>query len=438
MNPEHLTVVALEVEAFKRLTAAHVTPTATGLVLVRGRNAQGKSSLIESMLDALGSEKADLPITEGEHGGSVKVRLSNGDPAEDLIVEEKLTRDSAGKAKRALSITAANGSKVKGPAGVLKGLRGHFADPVAFLEMKPAEQVKTVLRILEMDVDLEALEAKAEGFYEQRRDLGRDRDRTAKASAEIDHEVAGLPAPPEGPGLEALTEELQAAKDSNAELEGHRQTMVSTSLRGKEAADRLERLKAEVDKLEAEVSSQRDAWKASAEAVKAAGEPIDVSPIVEQITAHEEAGRASGKRELAESARAAHAAADEEWQEASNGLEETRLDIAKLLGSADFPIDGMAYDHEAKALTIGGIPFSQASQAERLKAAAAVAMAGSPSIRVMFAREGSLLDDESRVQLAELAEASKFQLWLEVVDSNPEGAGVWIEDGEASQDGPQG
>ena len=93
----------------------------------------------------------------------------------------------------------------------------------------------------------------------------------------------------------------------------------------------------------------------------------------------------------------------------------------------------MTYDAGTKTLKLNEIPFAQASQAERLKAAASVAMAGDPAIRVMFAREGSLLDEESRIYLAELAEASGFQLWLEVVDSEAEGSGVWIEDGEAFQ-----
>lgn len=430
-----MTVVRLDIDSFKRLRAAHVTPTPTGLVLVRGKNAAGKSSLIESMLDVLGAEKADLPITEGQHSGGVKVCLSNGNPEEDLIVEEKITRDSAGKAKRALSITAANGSKKKGPASVLKSLRGHFADPVAFFNMSAADQVKTVLIVLGLDEELAVLEGAETGLYDRRRDLGRDVDRLAKALAEIQSEVDGLPAPPTEGTIDELATELQRIKDHNAFIDHERAKMNLAADRGTEATARLARLQAEVATLGVEVDNQRGAWTIASELIKGKTRE-DPEPTVERMRAHEEAAKHAGRRELLESTRVQHEEAAGAHAHIEEGLASARQSIAELLGSATFPVEGMSYDHEAKVLTVGGIPFSQVSQGERLTASAVIAMAGSPAIRVMFAREGSLLDEESRVQLATIAEASGFQLWLEVVDDNAEGAGVWIEEGEAFQNEP--
>lgn len=431
-SPRPHTIVELTVDSFKRLHAAHLEPTPTGLVLVRGKNAAGKSSLIESMLDVLGAEKAELPITEGKHGGGVRIRLSNGDPSRDLIVEEKITRDSGGKAKRALSIVAADGAKVKGPAGVLKELRGRFADPVAFLEMKPEDQVKTVLGVLGLDEQLIDLELTAEGHYGRRRDLGRDADRIGKAAAELEAEVQGLSDPVSPGALRAAAEELQAARDHNAGLRAHQVTMDAAQAQGVEASQRLVRLREEIVKLEDEIAVQRETWVAAAAAVK--GKLlIDSAPIVERIEAHESGAKAAGRRELALETRANATAAQTEHATAEAALLSTRQAIAELLGGVVFPIEGMAYDHETKALTIGGIPLSQASQAERLKVGAGVAMAGSPEIGVLFVREGSLLDDDSRIDLATLAESANFQLWFEKVDSNSDGAGVWIEDGEATQ-----
>lgn len=436
-----VTVVRLEVDAFQRLRAAHVTPTATGLVPVRGRNAQGKSSLIGSMLDALGVEKSDLPITEGEHGGSVEIELAGENPGSTLIVREKITRDSAGKAKRSLTITAADGSKVKTPAAVLKELRGRFADPVAFLEMPAADQVKTVLHVLGLAAELQRLEDVAAEQYETRRDLGREADRVGKAAQELQNEVRGLPALPDHPeGLEGLTTALQQAKDHNARVQSLGVMLTTATTRGKELKARREAMAAQLAKLEKEIAEtdeaidqQRVDWTATKELMGEAGEPLDLEPILEEIRAHESAGKARARRELASETQREADEAKAEHAEAEAALEVTRTEIAQLLTGAPFPVEGMGYDVEAKTLTIGGIPFGQASQAERLKAAAAVAMSGSPAIRVLFAREGSLLDDESQALLGQLAEARGFQLWLEVVDSDPNGAGIWIEDGEASQ-----
>jgi len=185
-----MTVVHLKVDGYQRMIAADVTPALTGAIEIRGRNGQGKSSLIEAMAEALGVVKSDLPITEGEHAAEVEVDLG------DLIVLKKWTRDSGGQAKAALTVKGRDGSKLKSPAAVLKELRGNFADPVAFLEMKAPEQVKTVLGVTGLDEELERLEGIVLGNYDDRRDLGRDLDRSAKALDVLRLEVEGLPSPP--------------------------------------------------------------------------------------------------------------------------------------------------------------------------------------------------------------------------------------------------
>ena len=124
-------------------------------------------------------------------------------------------------------------------------------------------------------------------------------------------------------------------------------------------------------------------------------------------------------------------AAAAEHAKADSDLEAVRAKIRDLLAAAPFPVDGMAYDPDEKQITINGIPLAGASQAERIRIAAAVAMAGEPAIRVLFAREGSLLDDEGKAELARIADEKVWQLWLECVDSEREGTGIWIEGGEA-------
>lgn len=434
-----LTVVRLDVDSFKRLRAAHVTPTPHGLVLVRGRNDQGKSSLLEAMQAALLGKAAapELPITEGAHGAVTVVDLG------ELVVTKRWTRDSGGKAKAALTVEAKDGSHLASPQAILDNLVGRFADPVAFLAMKPAEQVKTVLAVLGLDQQLQTLEERAARQFEERRDLGRDADRMAKAEAQMALEVEGLPGPPAGSSAEELTAQLQAITEHNQARERWASARSMAEARGSAARRRLEQIEAEMERLAQErvqaavdLDAQRQAW---AEANVAVGnlEPADPEPVMAQLRAHEQAAKHQGRRELLEETRQQAAAARSAHAGADAALEGTRTMIAELLRGARFPIDGMAYDPDQKLLTIGGIPFSQASQSMRIKVAAAVAMAGSPQIQVLFGREGSLLDDDSRLQLAQLAAERGFQLWLEVVDSTREGAGIWIEEGVAYSEDEQ-
>lgn len=443
-----LTVLELTVDSFQRIRVAHVHPSPTGLVLVRGENGEGKSSLIGSMLDTLGAERTVLPIAEGAHKSVVEIDLGA------LKIKKRYKRGSDGKKKPSITIETADGSKVPGtPAAILKELRGYFADPVAFLEMDTADQVKVVLGVLGLAEKLELLEAKHDGSYDRRRDYGRDADQAIKAMEEITAEVAKLGAPSAKRSLEVLTADLATANEHNTLLETLDATRRNLVQRGKEVAERIPLIDTRIEELQAQLddahSEKNKAEKQREETLAdyrdtiaelEGAERISTAVIHNEMLAHEEDAKTAGKRELLARAEETAAAAVSKHKDEEDALVAVRAEISELLGGTVFPIPGMSYDHENKVILIGTVPFAQASQAERIKAAAAIAMAGSPRLRVLFAREGSLLDHKSQMQLAKIAEEKGFQLWLEIVDSNPDGAGIWIEDGEAFEveDGKDG
>lgn len=484
-TPSRLSIVRLEVDSYKRLRAARLELSPKGLVRVRGRNGAGKSSTLDAVLDLLGVERPERPITEGQHAGFVEAVLESDDPNARLVVRERLTRDSGGQAKRALTIEAADGSKVSGPAGVLKALRGRFVDPVAFLDMKPDEQVKTVLHVLGLADELGRLEQVVQGHYDRRRDLGRDADRLEKAAGELALEVEGLPPVVAEGTAQELGERLKAAKDRNANLQTWADRRDEAASRGKELTRRVQELEAELSNARERKAQAVADW-GTANGVLQAHQPEDTAPIEAALANVEAAARDQARRELAAKARNEAINARGLHAEAERELAAARDAIGALLGSVEFPIDGMRYDHEAKELQVSTIPdavrrdgealnrymlehgpclvpLSQASQAERLKVAAAIAMAGAgEGLGVLVVREGSLLDEQSQAELAALVQARGFQLLFEVVESLPDrcarcglpasvhghgetggedshpfekptptGGGIWIEDGEA-------
>jgi len=425
-STEPMTVVSLEVDSFQRLTAANVRPSPSGLVEVQGRNAQGKSSLIEAMMAGLLGKAgaSDLPITEGEHGAEVKIDLG------EIIVTRKWTRDSGGSPKSKLSVTAADGSTIRSPQGVLDYLTGQFADPVSFLGMRPADQAKTVLGITGLDADLARLEDEAEGIFDRRRDANRDHDRLAQAASRIAEEVRGLPEPPTEGSIEELTAQLQQANETNAEVDRLMSVQRESRERGTELGERRQRLLAEIEQIDVSLEEHRSRW-SDADAQLKEVTRVETAPIAEALKAHEDAQRFQGRRDLLASTQESLAQAEQSRESLNADLEAKRAEINELIAGAPFPIDGMSYDSETKAIAINGIPFSKASQAERLKAAAAVALAGTAKIRVMFIRDASLLDHASLEVLVKAAEESGFQVWAEIVANENNGVGIWIEDGVA-------
>lgn len=445
-SPRPMTVVGLVVDAYKRLRAAHFSPSPTGLVQVRGRNGQGKSSLLDAVEVALrgGKSSDELPITQGEHGARVVLDLG------ELVVKRTWKRDSGGEAKSQLVVENADGTRRKGPQELLDMLCGQFVDPQRFLSLKPLEQAKEALRVVppiggvRVHEELERLERRAEEQFAQRRDLGRDADRTQKLVEELEQQ-AGLFEPDHKsyPDAASLAAALQEAKDYNAGLQTLARQRDSAIEKGRQAHARVERLTLALAKAQEELAkAQEDERSAGAEWRTANGMladavEIDVTPIVTQLGEIEAEQQRRAKHEMLAQAREEAARAAAVHKAADVELETTREAISGLLAAAQFPVEGMTYDPESKSLRIGLIPFSQASQMEKIDAGAAIAMAGDPPIRVLFIRNASLFDEASLARLARRAEERGYQVFCELVDDQKAGPGVWIEDGEAFVESPE-
>jgi hypothetical protein len=79
---------------------------------------------------------------------------------------------------------------------------------------------------------------------------------------------------------------------------------------------------------------------------------------------------------------------------------------AEILGAAKLPVDGLSIDDEG--ITLNGVPFVQASGAERLRVALGLAIAASPALGDVWIRDGALLDEES-LELVEQARDRRRQ-----------------------------
>jgi hypothetical protein len=106
---------------------------------------------------------------------------------------------------------------------------------------------------------------------------------------------------------------------------------------------------------------------------------------------------------------------------------------AKALATAKFPLPGLSFSASG-GVCYNGIPFSQISTAEQMRISAAIGLALNPGLRVMFIRNGSLIDSAGMETLKSLAESHNAQLWVERVGAlSGELPGVVIEDGAVTQ-----
>jgi len=114
-------------------------------------------------------------------------------------------------------------------------------------------------------------------------------------------------------------------------------------------------------------------------------------------------------------------------KKAKDNLEVFRAYRDSIIAKASFPIAGLSFGRDE--LVYNGFPFSQASDADRLRVACAVVMAQNKRLRVIRVRQGSLLDPKSSALLEQLAEEMDFQVWKESVTMD-RNVGIHIIDGE--------
>jgi len=81
-------ITGLEIENVKRVQAVHMEPAETGLTVIGGDNRQGKTSVLDAIMAALGGEKfaPSNAVRDGADQGQVTVTLSNG-----LVVTRSFT-----------------------------------------------------------------------------------------------------------------------------------------------------------------------------------------------------------------------------------------------------------------------------------------------------------------------------------------------------------
>lgn len=392
-------IVGLEVENYGRIKAVSMEPDATGAVIISGRNAQGKTSLMNAIWAALGGRagnNAAKPVREGAKQARVTVDLG------DMVVTRVWRKDTTN-----LEVRSKDGAVYKSPQALLDGFIGKLSfDPLAFTRLKEREQKEALMQLVDLDIDLDAVQSKRETVFAERTAVGQERKRLGEVS--VDESL-----PQHERSAADLIDKIRQA--SNADIERGR--IEEAGRAAAESVAELERrLAAEQERL-AGLREQRDAMPA----------PVDVAPLeaeLNQIDSHNAAIRENNAARAAFAEAARLDALRDELTAEIEALDSTK---AAALERAEFPVPGLGFD--AEGVTFNSVPFAQASSAEQIRVSMAMSIAANPKLRVVRVMDGSLLDDDGMKIVTDLAAEHDFQVWIERV-ANGDGVGFLIEDGE--------
>lgn len=408
-----------------RLTAVEITPDGN-TVIISGKNAQGKSSVLNSIWLALDYASAHKSITEPLHKGEAE-----GEVTLDLG-EFTVTREFSGD-KTKLKVENRAGARYPSPQAMLDKLIGSLSfDPVAFATMRDEDQLK-VLRDL-VGLDFTDLDRQRKEVYEERTLVNRQ-------LKEAEALLADMPKPEGKAPVDALeiselqqkiseaNRKQQERSDLGREIDGVDTRIEAARYNIKMAREEMDRLQQRIDDLEdnlADFAVQRSSLINRFDAIKVP----NMGSLTEQLAEVERSRVAVQQRESYTKQKARIEALSTEAYALTKQLKFIDDQKDAQLSSCNMPIAGLSFDDSQ--VLYNGVPFRQASQAEQLRVSMAMAMALNPELRVIRVLDASLLDEDNMAIIKEMAAEHDFQVWLEVVQNEP-GMGVFIEDGKVKE-----
>jgi len=413
-------IVNLDIQNVMRIKAVHIEPNGN-VVVLGGRNAQGKTSVLDAISVAIGGMKLcpEVPIREGQDEAEITLQLG------EMLITRKFKR-KGDTFTSSLVVKNAEGQPLSPPQKTLDALIGRLAfDPLEFARMSPAGARETLRELVGLDV--EQLEDELGRVYRQRTEAG-----IAKRAAQA--VVDELPVPPafELPvSVDGVMAEMRAAGDRRAEFEELKGIAERSKYNYDTAAARVTRLREELGDAEASVTKYLNSLAMADNAIKDFVAP-DLDEIQGRFAQAQEhntrAERITQERNrYAEKAEQAAQAA-EAWKALDAEHNQIAYKIKKMTEAVTYPIEDMELRPEG--VFYQGVPFEQGSRAERIKVSLAMGMAMNDKLRILLIRDGSVLDKESMATIAKLAEEQDFQFWIEMARGYEGAAGaIVIEDG---------
>lgn len=374
-------ITSLELENIKRIKAVQITPTASGLTVIGGRNGQGKTSVLDAIMWILGGER--YRPSEPKREGSVtppygKITLSNG-----LVVERKGKNSD-------LKVIDPSGNR----AGqqLLNEFISQFAlDLPRFMNGNNKEKADTLLQVIGVGDKLYELEQQEKELYNQRRTIGQIADQKRKYAAE-------LPVYPDVPAepisASELIREQQEILARNGENQKKRQRLSELQ----SAEENIQRQIEELLKRQAKVRSDLEIAQMDAKDLQDQS-TAELEKNIADIEEINRKVRMNLDKEKAEEEAQEYAMKYDAHTEKIEAVRKARTD---LLEGANLPLEGLSV--EDGELTYRGFKWDNLSGADQMKVGVAI-------VRKLNPKCGFVLLD--KLEQMDIDTLNEFGHWLQ-------------------------
>lgn len=393
-------IIQLNAENVKVLKAIEIKPE-RNVVELTGKNGQGKSSVIDSIIMGILGKKyqPEKPVREGESEANISINIGN------LIIKRKIKADGSST----LRVENAEGASCGSPQAMLDELVSNISfDPLQFSNMKAKEQFEQLKQVVKIDFNFAENESLKKGAYDERTIVNRE-------IKELEAQAKNITYPADTPDKPiAIFDVLKEIEDAEA---------------FNEEQDRLKVEKQRFEDRITEMEETIEGLKKELENLPAPREHRPVESLKELLKNSEQTNSnvalKEKKKEIEEKIVNKQNIADNLTKEIAR-LDKLRSDAIQ---SCKMPVEGLSFGDGV--VLFNGIPLEQCSQAEKIKISSSIAMSSdnNKQLKVVLIKDGSLLDEDNMKIITDMAEEKDYQVWIEKVDSSGK-IGIVIEDGE--------
>lgn len=409
-------IVELNIRNLRKIEAVDILPS-SNVVKIEGKNNNGKTTVLDSILLALGGGKIpDGVIKTGEDKSLITVKFG------DYIVKKTITPTNA-----YLSVETVDGMKPKNPQSFLSDLIGKIAfDPMEFIRMDSKKQVDVLKKVLGIEEKINKLKEEELKAMEDRKLVGREKERYETLCL---NELTPVEPPVSSVEISKKIQDAMKVKES-----------ISGQLKDLNMLKKsFEENKSEIDKLEQQLEALRDNQlkiKNSISAHDVNYAEKELNKLEKEIAYNQNILEKNdllqkeyndyleyvkNKRILKEKI--------SDWIQLDSVVENIRKEIKKTIEECSIPIKGLELsDNE---LLYNGHSFANTCESDRVKISVALTMAMNSKLKVILIRDGSLLDEDSLKEISDIANKEDYQIWIEKVASEKDDdSAIFIVEGE--------
>ena len=414
-DKDDLKIIELRGENFKKIKAIVIRPD-DDLVLLTGKNDQGKSSAIDliiAMLCGKNTKMIPQPIRKGQTHADGRMDLGK------FIVTVKWTEKG-----RYLEVTNAEGyTPPLPPQELLDTFVGEISfDLSKFIEMEDKERTELFLKLA--GLDFAPIDQEIDRLVEERRLQG-IKTKMFNSQRETFTPELALRIPKELISTNLLNDELEKAVTLNQTLtyadqgiENSKTVITGLLEEVEDLVRQISNVKKEIERHEQIITKEEKYLKDN--------KLVNTGLIREKIIGAEELNelfRANERNKVADQKFKYELSV---YEKQTAKITERRKSKDKALQEAKLPLPGLTVN--SLGTFFNDIPINQLSSSEKIKVAMSIAMALNYKLKVILVKEASLLDEENIKVIREMAKGKGYQVWLEKVDKTGE-MGFYFVDG---------